>query len=259
MSRELGVTEAHRNFSDVLNRIAYQGERFTLIRGGRPVAELTPVPPAARLGDLPDLLDALPPLGEEEASAFMGELEGGRRDIQALGATEGPEQSGAEVKTGTAPPEAEDGDAASQAPPPTGRRLLLDATVLLDHQAGRLDLEARIPGREEEDFRLSVITVGELFRAVHRTREPLRQARRSAWVEALAARLPLLPGDLPSARANAELWVRLMAQGTRIGPHDLWLAATCVAHGLTLATTNPARFEGLEGLEVEDWGAPPVT
>jgi tRNA(fMet)-specific endonuclease VapC len=258
MSRELGVTEAQRNFSDVLNRIAYQGERFTLIRGGRPVAELTPVPPAARLGDLPELLDALPPLGEEEASTFMGELEGGRREIPASRPEEAPEESGPE-DTGTASPDTGAEDAPPPPPPPTGRRLLLDATVLLDHQAGRLDPEARIPGREEEDFRLSVITVGELFRAVHRTREPLRHARRSAWVEALAARLPLLPGDLPSARANAELWVRLMAQGIRIGPHDLWLAATCVAHGLTLATTNPARFEGLEGLEVEDWGTLPAT
>jgi tRNA(fMet)-specific endonuclease VapC len=258
MSRELGVTEAQRNFSDVLNRIAYRGERFTLIRGGRPVAELTPVPPAAGLGDLPGLLDALPPLGEEEAATFLGELEGGRRDIQAPVADEPSGESAPRSGTETAAPDAAAVDAEPSPTPPAGRRFLLDATVLLDHQAGRLDPEARVRGREEADFRLSVITVGELFRAVQRTREPLRRSRRSAWAEAVAARLPLLPGDVPSARANAELWVRLMAQGTRIGPHDLWLAASCVAHGLTLATTNPERFEGLEGLDVEDWGSLPA-
>ena len=36
----LSVTEAARNFSDLVNRAFYQGSHFRLTRGGRAVAEL---------------------------------------------------------------------------------------------------------------------------------------------------------------------------------------------------------------------------
>jgi prevent-host-death family protein len=36
------ATEAARNLSDLLNRVRYRGERFTVIRGGEEVAEIVP-------------------------------------------------------------------------------------------------------------------------------------------------------------------------------------------------------------------------
>ena len=41
-----------------------------------------------------------------------------------------------------------------------------------------------------------------------------------------------------AARAHARTWADLAAADLRIGPHDLWLAAICIAHGLTLITAN---------------------
>jgi tRNA(fMet)-specific endonuclease VapC len=37
------------------------------------------------------------------------------------------------------------------------------------------------------------------------------------------------------------------------GAHDLWLAATCVAHDLTMITANLREFERVPGLRVESW------
>jgi antitoxin (DNA-binding transcriptional repressor) of toxin-antitoxin stability system len=37
------VTEAARRFSEVVGRVAFKGERFTLTKGGQPVAQLGPV------------------------------------------------------------------------------------------------------------------------------------------------------------------------------------------------------------------------
>lgn len=45
-------------------------------------------------------------------------------------------------------------------------------------------------------------------------------------------------------------WIR----PERIGPHDLWLAAAALAHGLTLATGNLREFDRVPGLDVEAWG-----
>lgn len=75
------VTEVFRNFSDYINRVSYRGEQFVLTRGGRAVAELVPAASAGRrLAELPDLLDALPRLGEEEAERFAEDLERARAD-----------------------------------------------------------------------------------------------------------------------------------------------------------------------------------
>lgn len=131
--------------------------------------------------------------------------------------------------------------------------LLIDASVLIEHERGRIDLDGRVAGREEEPFFLSVITVSELLHGVHRADTPVRRARRSAFVESVVDRFPLLPADLPTARIHAELWADLARGGRLIGAHDLWLAAAALAHGLALATTNVRDFGRIPGLDVEDW------
>jgi prevent-host-death family protein len=76
------VTEVLRSFSDYVNRVAYRGERFVLTRGGRPVAELVPAPPAGRpLGELPAILTSLPRLGSEEAARLEHDLDHARASL----------------------------------------------------------------------------------------------------------------------------------------------------------------------------------
>ena len=43
--RTLSVTDVVQNFSDYVNRVAYRGEAFLLVRGGKPLAELRPTAP----------------------------------------------------------------------------------------------------------------------------------------------------------------------------------------------------------------------
>ena len=135
--------------------------------------------------------------------------------------------------------------------------LLIDASVLIAHERRVLDLEVlareRLAGREDESFYLSVVTASELLHGVHRADDAARRTRRAAFVEAVLDQFPLLPLDLPVARVHAELWAELAAAGTPVGAHDLWIAATAVARGLALATTNLREFERVPGLVVEGW------
>jgi len=75
------VTEVARNFAEYINRVAFRGERFILMRGRRPVAELRPVPSGMRLGELPELLASLPRLGAEEAGALADDLATARNEL----------------------------------------------------------------------------------------------------------------------------------------------------------------------------------
>lgn len=131
--------------------------------------------------------------------------------------------------------------------------VLIDASVLIEHERGRMNLEPHLTGREEEEFFLSVITASELLHGVHRAQDAGVRTWRLAFVEGVLERFPMLPVDLAVARVHAQLWAGLMEKGRLIGPHDLWLAATCLAHGLTMVTANVAEFERVPGLAVEMW------
>jgi len=54
MSTTITATELGKNLSDVLNRVRYRGERFTVARNGEPIAVLEPadVPSRITLRDL---------------------------------------------------------------------------------------------------------------------------------------------------------------------------------------------------------------
>ncbi|MGK2934182.1 MAG: type II toxin-antitoxin system VapC family toxin [Gemmatimonadaceae bacterium] len=131
--------------------------------------------------------------------------------------------------------------------------VLIDASVLIGFERDRTAIEQQLVGREDEEFFVSVVTASELLHGVHRAKAADVRARRSAFVEAVLARFPLLSIDLATARTHAQLWAELAATGKMIGPHDLWLAAACVAHGLTLVTRNAREFQRVPGLAMEEW------
>lgn len=68
MEKQIRATEAVRRFSELLNMIKYQGESYTIVRGGKPVASLRPVEkrgPKKTLAELKEALSTIPTLGAE--------------------------------------------------------------------------------------------------------------------------------------------------------------------------------------------------
>ena len=126
--------------------------------------------------------------------------------------------------------------------------VLIDTDMLVDLERGVANptVEQRI-GSEERA--ISVITVSELLHGVHRARGAQR-SRRSAFVEHLLAELQAIPITETVARVHADVWARLAARGHLIGAHDLWIAATALAHGLGLATGNADELGRIPGLRV---------
>lgn len=135
--------------------------------------------------------------------------------------------------------------------------VLIDASILIEYERGRVALDQHLKRHQEEEFFLSVVTASELLHGAYRASRPEVRAKRSAFVEAILERFPLLPVNLATARAHAQLWAELAAAGSMIGPHDLWLAATCIAHGLTMVTQNIREFARVPGLVVESWAGTP--
>ncbi len=131
--------------------------------------------------------------------------------------------------------------------------ILIDTSILIHAERRRINLLEKTQGREQESVYLSVITASELLHGVHRAQNPSVRARRSAFVESVLTQFPLLDIDIATARMHAQIWSTLATQGQLIGPHDLWLAATCLSHGLAIATANVREFERVPGLALELW------
>ena len=69
-------------------------------------------------------------------------------------------------------------------------------------------------------------------------------------MEHLLGQLEALAITEPVARVHAEVWAQLAAKGVVIGSHDLWIAATALAHGFGVATRNDRDFRRVPGLRV---------
>jgi tRNA(fMet)-specific endonuclease VapC len=126
--------------------------------------------------------------------------------------------------------------------------VLIDTSMLIDLERGvaNLQVDARIG---DQNRAISVITVSELLHGVHRSRGA-RRNQRGAFVEHLLTQLPAVPVTERVARVHADIWAQLQTRGRPIGPHDLWIAATALAHGMAVATLNASEFAQVPGLEV---------
>ena len=123
--------------------------------------------------------------------------------------------------------------------------VLIDTSILIDVERRGERLERAIG---EEDRAISVVTASELLHGVHRAGDEAIRVRRQVFVEHILASLEPLPITTRVARAHARLWAHLEQTGMLIAAHDLWIAATALAHGISLATGNARYFDRVPGL-----------
>lgn len=126
--------------------------------------------------------------------------------------------------------------------------VLIDTDMLVDLERGVINPEVE-NAIGDEDRAISVVTVSELLHGVHRAAGAQR-TRRRAFVEHLLAGMRAIEITEPIARVHADIWAQLAAKGQLIGAHDLWIAATALAHGMGIATGNADEFQRVPGLRV---------
>ncbi len=134
---------------------------------------------------------------------------------------------------------------------------LLDSSVLVDldrggeeveHKAHRLDREGR--------HAISTVTVTELYYGVENAYQGQREGYEAAisGLDVLIDRFELLDVSRPVARKAARLIQQLRSQGKALHDlHDVYIAATALAHELVVLSSNVDHFERIEDIVVENW------
>jgi tRNA(fMet)-specific endonuclease VapC len=77
--------------------------------------------------------------------------------------------------------------------------------------------------------------------------------KRQHALKALLHSVRVIPFDQASAKVASEIRVHLEKLGAPIGPLDVLIAATALAHGAILVTHNTQEFSRVPHLRIEDW------
>lgn len=129
-------------------------------------------------------------------------------------------------------------------------KYLLDTNIVIYTMKNRPQQVRRHFKAQHGRMGISTVTLGELvFGAEHSH----QVERNLADIEALAARLEVLPFDEAAAYHFGQIRAELYRTGNLIGPYDMMIAGHARACGLKLVTNNVKEFERVQGLVIENW------
>jgi tRNA(fMet)-specific endonuclease VapC len=129
-------------------------------------------------------------------------------------------------------------------------KYLLDTNIVIYTMKNRPQRVKRRFQQHHGQMGISTVTIGELvFGAEHSQ----QTERNLADLEALTARLEVLPFDNQAAYHFGQIRATLYRTGQPIGPYDMMIAGQARAAGLKLVTNNVKEFERIPGLQLENW------
>jgi tRNA(fMet)-specific endonuclease VapC len=129
-------------------------------------------------------------------------------------------------------------------------KYMLDTNILIYTIKNR-PKKVRDAFKEHSDFlSISTVTLGEL---IYGAEKSAHSARNLADVEALAARLEVLPFDSEAALHFGQVRAELSRTGKPIGAYDLMIAGHARSRGLILVSNNLREFKRVPGLRTENW------
>jgi tRNA(fMet)-specific endonuclease VapC len=129
-------------------------------------------------------------------------------------------------------------------------KYMLDTNILIYTIKNR-PKKVRDAFKKHADYlAMSTVTLGELIYGAEKSTQSVRNL---ADIEALAARMDVVPFDSQAAIHFGQVRAELSNSGKLIGPFDLMIAGHARSRGLILVTNNLREFKRVPGLRVENW------
>lgn len=110
-----------------------------------------------------------------------------------------------------------------------------------------MDLDALID--DDDEPAVAAITIAELGVGVDTATGKRRQARK-AFLDDIVETLPVISYDIDIARTHTQLLVAVRKAGRPRGAHDLIIAATALATGRVVVTSDRPGLDDLPGVPI---------
>ena len=126
----------------------------------------------------------------------------------------------------------------------------LDTSILVEFLRGKnRTVHGRISGKLPSQLAVPAIVRAELMHGAMKSRQPNAIDN----LQLILSLYPTIAFDATCADVSGALRLHLESKGHKIGPNDLLIAATALAHQATLVTHNTSEFSRVPGLVIEDW------
>lgn len=126
---------------------------------------------------------------------------------------------------------------------------LLDTNICSAHMKRPAGLAHRFM-QHQGRLHIAAVALAELYAGAYLAPHT---AKLLASIRRLLDDVSILPFDEEPARVFGQLRGQLQGSGVTVNPVDLMIAATALAHDLTLVTHNTRHFERVPGLATVDW------
>ena len=130
-------------------------------------------------------------------------------------------------------------------------KYLLDTCTLSDFVNGDRSTLQRLKSLSPISVCLSTLTVSEIYYGF--SQYPDKAAQLKSVLESFLKGVTIVPFEWGDAEAAARVKAYLTKAGKNIGSYDTLIAGTAQQRELILVTSNTATFEGILGLQLENW------
>ncbi len=127
---------------------------------------------------------------------------------------------------------------------------LLDTNTLIYFFKGAGTVAEQLLSHPPKDFAIPSIVLFELRVGIAKSCAP---KKRTTQLGEMVALIQVISFNDKEAQMSAFIRAKLEKKGTPIGPYDILIAGTALAHQAILVTRNTSEFARVEKLQLENW------
>ena len=127
---------------------------------------------------------------------------------------------------------------------------MLDTNTLIYYFKNMGQVSESLLEVSPQDIAIPSIVMYELNVGIAKSQSPKKRLAQLAQFTSVVGIIPFAEN---AAKEAANLRADLEQKGTPIGPYDLLIAGTAIAHNATLVTHNTKEFRRVKNLKLIDW------
>ncbi len=127
---------------------------------------------------------------------------------------------------------------------------ILDTNTLIYYFKGMGNVSQKLLSKSPQNIGVPAIVLYELEVGIAKSDSPKKRMKQ---LQEIISLINIIPFSEKEAKVSASIRAILEKKGTPIGPYDILIAGTALAHQAVLVSRNTSEFERVDKLQIENW------